>query len=170
MLGKPARMCLLALVLVLAAASATSAQDSASFRERVGQLLRLTGAADMGDQVANSIFQSVVASMSQTNPNVPPRVMAIAQEVAAEQFGALFSDEQKLLDLYLPIYARHFSESELEELIRFYQTPIGQKAVRAMPAVVQESMQATQPWVQATIPRFNEELRRRLDAEGLLPR
>jgi hypothetical protein len=137
------------------------------FRAGVEELVRLTGSTSMGEQLANEVFRSAVASMRQSNPDLPPRVAVIAQEVASETFGSLFADEKRLVDLYVPIYKRHFSQEELDEIIRFYRTPVGEKTIRVMPMVVQEFMQATQPWVQEATPRFTQELQRRLEAEGL---
>jgi hypothetical protein len=157
------------LLLALCFAAPSGAAEEAApdaFRASVKELLRLTGSTAMGEQVANQVFQSVVASMRQSNPDLPPRVPEIAQEVASETFGSLFADEKRLLDLYVPIYQRHFSQQELDEIIRFYRTPVGEKAIRVMPAVFQESMGASQQWVQEATPRFQQELQRRLEAEG----
>jgi hypothetical protein len=159
-----------ALLIALALAPPLGAQapgDAEAFRASVQEMMRLTGSTQLGEQVANSVFRSVVASMRQTNPELPPRVSVIAEEVASETFGALFSDEKRLLDLYAPLYERHFSQAELDEIIRFYRTPVGQKAIRAMPSVLQEAMQVSQQWVQEATPRFTQELARRLEAEGL---
>jgi hypothetical protein len=37
-----------------------------------------------------------------------------------------------------PVYARHFTAAELNELAAFYRTPIGAKALREMPQVTGE--------------------------------
>jgi hypothetical protein len=158
----------LLLALSLSAPSGAAAEGAPdAFRASVQELLRLTGSTAIGEQVSNQVFQSVVASMRQSNPDLPPRVAEIAQEVASETFGSLFADEKRLLDLYVPIYQRHFSQQELDEIIRFYRTPVGQKAIRVMPAVFQESAGASQQWVREATPRFEQELQRRLEAEGL---
>ena len=43
------------------------------------------------------------------------------------------------------IYARHFSADELHQLAGFYRTPIGQKALKEMPAVMAESIAMIMP-------------------------
>lgn len=58
-----------------------------------------------------------------------------------ERFDAE-ADPQKVLDLIVPIYAKYFSDQEIRELIRFCQTPLGQKAVKALPKISAESRQA----------------------------
>ena len=139
-----------------------------TYRESVRELLRLTGSGEIGEQMANATFRAVTTSLRQSNPELPPRAIAIAREVAAEEFGALFADEARLLDAFVPIYRKHFSKRELDELIAFYRTPLGTKVVHAMPAVVEESNQVGQRWAQEAMPRFAGELQRRLLEEGLI--
>lgn len=156
------------ILMLLAAAPAAAKDDAAAFRASVRQLMRLTGAGAIGEQTANAVFQAVASSMRKADPNISPRAIAIAQEVAAEEFGALFSNEERLLDLYVPIYRRHYTKAEIDQLIAFYQTPIGKKSIRVMPAIFQESMQAGQQWSASIMPRFAQKLQQRLSAEGLI--
>jgi uncharacterized protein len=62
-----------------------------------------------------------------------------------------------------PIYARHFSVAELHDLIAFYNSPTGLKAMRELPQVTGELVVAITPRLQdlqrQAIERFNEILR-----------
>ena len=49
-----------------------------------------------------------------------------------------------LKDRAIPIYEKHFSAADIKEMIRFYQTSLGQKVVKEMPAVTAELQQAGQ--------------------------
>jgi hypothetical protein len=64
-----------------------------------------------------------------------------------------------------PVYARHFSVSELKELTAFYRTPIGAKALHEMPQVTGEFMTVLVPRLQdvqrQTSDAFNSILRER---------
>ena len=51
-----------------------------------------------------------------------------------------------LADRAVPVYDRHYSSSEIRELIRFYETPIGQKLLKELPAVSAELQQAGSAW------------------------
>jgi len=42
-------------------------------------------------------------------------------------------------NLYVSIYAKYYTESELDELIKFYRTPIGQKVIANTPLIMEES-------------------------------
>jgi len=54
-----------------------------------------------------------------------------------EKFQSKLRVEQ-LLNLTVPIYAKYFSKEEIEGLTRFYQTPLGQKALSVLPQTVIE--------------------------------
>lgn len=64
-----------------------------------------------------------------------------------------------------PIYAKHFSAAELNELTAFYRTPTGAKALHEMPQVMGEFTAALVPRLQQvqqqTTEAFNKILRER---------
>ena len=45
----------------------------------------------------------------------------------------------------IPVYQRHLSKSDLDSVIAFYSSPVGQKLLREQPQMIQESMQAMAP-------------------------
>ena len=55
-------------------------------------------------------------------------------------------DPAELTGLTIPIYDRHFTMEELQALIDFYTTPVGQQVVKKLPLVAQESNAIGQQW------------------------
>ncbi len=53
-------------------------------------------------------------------------------------------DLQQLLDLAVPIYDKYFSDEDIKGLMRFYQTPLGQKTVKVLPELTAELTEAGQ--------------------------
>ncbi len=47
---------------------------------------------------------------------------------------------EELLDLEASLLQKHFTEVELQELLRFYQTPVGRKMVEKMPEVHRDAL------------------------------
>lgn len=47
-------------------------------------------------------------------------------------------------DVYYPLYAKNFTEAQLQDMIDFYKTPTGQHTIAVMPQLVQDSMGLTQ--------------------------
>jgi hypothetical protein len=51
--------------------------------------------------------------------------------------------------LLVPIYATHLTRDEIEQLIRFYESPVGRRLTAVQPMISQESMAAGQTWGEA---------------------
>jgi hypothetical protein len=51
----------------------------------------------------------------------------------------------EILQSMVPVYQRHFTKGDVDQLVAFYSTPTGQKLVRELPAISAESMQAMMP-------------------------
>jgi uncharacterized protein len=65
-----------------------------------------------------------------------------------------------------PIYARHFSVAELRDLIAFYRTPTGAKALREMPQVMGEFATQLVPRMQDLQKQTTEAFNRVLQEHG----
>jgi len=59
---------------------------------------------------------------------------------------------------FTPIYARYFTADELRQLVAFYKTPIGAKALSLMPKIMGEFPAI----LQRRLPAFQQQLRGRL--------
>ena len=82
-------------------------------------------------------MQDTMASMRKTETTIPA------------EFWTAFSKKikpEELVDLIVPIYDKHFSKEDIEGLIAFYQTPLGQKTLAALPAIERESSAAGEKW------------------------
>ena len=56
------------------------------------------------------------------------------------------------------VYLASFDQTEVDGLIAFYQSPVGQSMVAKMPAVMQRSMQIGQAQMQAVFPQLMAEM------------
>jgi hypothetical protein len=50
------------------------------------------------------------------------------------------------------LYTDNFTESELKDLVAFYQSPLGKKVQAKMPQISQQSFQMTQEKLQPAVP------------------
>jgi uncharacterized protein len=69
---------------------------------------------------------------------------------------------EDFIDVMIPIYQRHLSKADVEEMIRFYTSPTGQKLLREQPQMIQESMQAAQKVQEAKIGKVMDNIERRI--------
>ncbi len=114
-------------------ALAQSAAKGASKTEDIRKLMQLSGAGDLGAQMA----KQMIPALKQAAPGVP--------EAFWSQFAAKIKGDD-LVDLIVPIYEKHLTADEVKQLITFYQSPVGKKMVQVQPQIVQESMDAGRQW------------------------
>ncbi|MGI4884646.1 MAG: DUF2059 domain-containing protein [Janthinobacterium lividum] len=63
------------------------------------------------------------------------------------------------------VYTREFTEPELREITRIYQTPIGRKMLTSLPRLVQSGMEIGQSRVQEHLPELQQMIKDKLGAE-----
>ena len=66
----------------------------------------------------------------------------------------------------IPIYQSHFSELDLNEIVAFYSSPVGQKVLREMPAISAEAMRVSNARLQPKIDEVMKNLDARIRAMG----
>jgi hypothetical protein len=72
-------------------------------------------------------------------PNANPEQLAEVDKFADSLFSDMPIDE--MLDAMVPIYQRHLTKEDLDAILAFYSSPVGQKLQREQPAMMQEGMQ-----------------------------
>lgn len=118
-------------MLFLAVFSACS-QDSEKVKN-IKKLLELTGSGKIGVQAMQNMLNTFKSSF----PSVD------------EKFWDDFSNEVKAEDLdalVIPIYDKYYTDSDIKQLIEFYNSPVGRKMTEKMPVILQESMEAGKEW------------------------
>jgi hypothetical protein len=53
---------------------------------------------------------------------------------------------QDLENLIVPVYDKYYTREEIQQLLKIYETPLGQKMVDTMPKILQESQEAGRTW------------------------
>jgi uncharacterized protein len=69
----------------------------------------------------------------------------------------------EMVEAMVPIYQRHLTRSDIEEVIRFYSGPVGQKLLREQPQMIQEGMQAGAQIQQKRMGQMMEKIRERTE-------
>jgi uncharacterized protein len=116
----------------------SKAQDIRRLQELIGSKERMA-------QVMNEMEKTMRPLMNNALPAGDYR------EKLVEAFFVKFHsklDLQQFLDQAMPIYDRQFSHEEIKGLIQFYQTPLGQKYLSAVPQITAEMMAQGQKWGQ----------------------
>lgn len=152
---------LLALLLVTAsAAPAVRAQTPASSHkdEAIRTLLELTGSEALVQQMAQQSVQSLRPSFAHLYPSVPADTLDAALDAFAADVTRIDA-----VALYAPVYARNFTEAEIDGMVEFYSSPLGRRMVEQMPAVMRDGMAAAQEQIQQRAAEAVQALQKRLD-------
>jgi hypothetical protein len=160
----------LALALLLssfAAASAPAGDDdiSPAYRKKIVDFMEVIGMKNMTRQVSLSIAKQLAIGLKQSQPDIDQKAFDVVLAVADEEFAA---KSDALLAKIVPVYAKHFTEKELDELLEFYRSPIGRKTTETMPTLMQESMELAANEAQASIPKIKDRVTEELREKGMI--
>ncbi|HEV7768835.1 MAG TPA: DUF2059 domain-containing protein [Thermoanaerobaculia bacterium] len=125
---------------------ATEPNPSSRQRELVEKFLDVTKANDAMLTMMDTMFAQMEKQMvgDEEAKGSNPAKIAEAKEIFAEfRQGLSKVDVGGLMhEAYVRIYAKHFTEQELEALIAFYSTPTGRKSIEVLPDLTREGMEA----------------------------
>ena len=84
----------------------------------------------------------MMGSFKSMNSSVPEEFW---KEIETEFQNTSLDD---LVTMMAPVYEKHMTEADLNEVIKFYSTPAGKKLAEKTPTIMQESMAVGQTWGQ----------------------
>ena len=94
----------------------------------------------MMEGMKQAMKQGAEQSFRERVPDPSPKQLEALHNMIDDAIGNAPMDE--LLEAIVPIYRRHLTKSDVEEMIRFFSGPVGQKLLREQPQMIQEGMQA----------------------------
>lgn len=119
------------------AAPAQTAIDPAKEAD-IRHLLDVSGASALMNQVMGAMEQSLRPVLANSFPPGEYRERLI--DLFFEKFHSKL-DSKRLLDLAVVRYDQYFSDEDIKGLLKFYETPLGQKAVSVLPKLTGELQQ-----------------------------
>jgi hypothetical protein len=146
------------LSLALATWMGTASAATQPSEEQVRQLMEVVGVGKMLSQMNNQ----AVAVMQQSLPCIPSSYW---------QGYVDANGTQQFIGRLVPIYQRHFTADEIEGMLKFYRSPLGQKVITEMPTTMGEANQAGLQWSKERSDQMIAELKQKgsLDANGRCP-
>ena len=112
------------------------AQDNIEYKTAVQKMLSASGS----EKTFKASISQMLSMMKQQKSEIP------------NEFWVTMEDEMKktsmtdLVDLLIPVYQKHLTLDDINQLISFYQSPVGKKFAEKTPFITQESMAAGQQW------------------------
>lgn len=106
--------------------------------------------------------QQITAVMAQRLPCVP-----------ASYWGSFIDQPNAttLMSGMIPAFQKHFTSEDIDGLLKFYRSPLGQKVIKEMPQVMAENVKLNQVWGQQRGAQMIDQLKSqgKLDAQGQCP-
>jgi len=150
----------LALAWLLGAGSAAAQQPTPSAIVTAKELLIVKGATGMFDAVIPGMVESTKNTFLPTNPGLYKEINQAAAKVQTE----FASRRTEVIDEIARLYAQHFTEAEMKEVIAFYKTPTGRKLVADEPAIIQQGLARADAWskkmADEVMSRFRAEMKK----------
>ena len=160
------RMILLSMLLLISPL-ALSEELTEKKKQIIDEMLEITGALKIGEMMGTTVANQMIAAMSQQQKDIDPKIISIVQDEMAKIMHDEFVANGFVNEMSYKIYHKYFSTAELEEMLAFYKTPIGNKMATLMPQVAQEGMLAGQQHGQSLGPVIQARLRARFEKEGI---
>ena len=116
-------------------------------------------ATDVYAQDANTKYKETLYRMMDKSGGLEavklmvPQIVGMMKQQAASQPDSFWDDftkrwtEQfidKIMERYIPIYQKYLTQKDLEDILAFYDTPIGRKMATATPGVTKDGVQMGQ--------------------------
>jgi uncharacterized protein len=135
-------------VIFLLLSAPAFSQGDKSYEKTLKKMFEVSGSEESYKAVIKQMFDMF-------KDQYPETERKIMDEMEGEFLKTSLDD---LVEMLVPVYKKYMSEEELQELIKFYQTPVGKKYAKNTPAIMQESMQLGQQWGLKIGQKFQEKL------------
>jgi uncharacterized protein len=150
-----------ALALVGFGSIANAQQPSAAALQTAREIIKVTGATALFNPLIPGVVEQAKNLFLQQNPALSKDLNEITVKLRAElapRFDELTAEVAKL-------YAVHFTEAELKDLLAFYKSPVGMKLITEQPKIGEEGLKFAQDWANQlsdqVIAKMRDELKKR---------
>jgi len=136
-------------------------QPSAAAMTTAREIIKTTGATSLFNPLIPGVIEQAKNLFLQQNPGLSKDLNEIAARLRtdlAPRFDELTNEVAKL-------FATHFTEPELKDLLAFYKTPVGMKLIIEQPKIGEEGIKFAQEWANnltdQVIAKMRDELKKR---------
>ena len=106
---------------------------------RIRELMDVTGAKNMGEQLIEAGMEQFRSSVLDSQPDNPRAKQFVEAFVVGFQ---KHFDANSLNERVVPIYDKYLTAEDLQGLLEYYRSPLGQRMLKVLPEVTRESQAA----------------------------
>jgi uncharacterized protein len=137
---------LLVFVLFFAVQLLNAQEPSTSKETAIRKLISIAG----GEKMASTMIDQMIEIYRQESIPIDAKLM---EELKKE------ADVASLMESMVPMYDKYYTEKEINQLVAFYNSPLGKKTIEVMPKLTQESMQIGAEWGKKAMERVRKKLK-----------
>lgn len=162
------------LIVILTLSCTTAfAADAPASEASIKEMLEVTGAKKLLDGMWPQIDAVMKTTMQQAMKGHP--ISAKDQETMDQMSAKIMAsmkDElswDKMEPLYIEVYEKSFTQSEIDGMLAFYKSPAGVAVIKKLPMVVQQTMVAMQQRMGPMMQRMQKtiaETAQQIEAKG----
>jgi uncharacterized protein len=107
------------------------------------------------EQAMNQAMEQMLSMQVKQNP------MMQQYEDIVRDFFKKYASWEALKEPYIQLYMSEFSEKELQEITRFYQTEVGKKMAAKQPVLVTKGAEISQKSLETHLPELQQAIQKR---------
>lgn len=131
-------------------------------RANIVTLLHVNGSVALAKAMSPLLAAQIFNVLKRNYPQMPDETLAVVNEESLKAISESTEAPGGLVDLYVPIYYKYYSDEEIKQLIAFYSGPVGKKATAVAPILLQDARPIGQVWGARLAPMVLKRLQERL--------
>jgi hypothetical protein len=131
------------------------ADDDAAARATASKLIDMTRGKESIREGFDSVINGVIANMQ---AHGLPQAGVDEIKAAVDKWYDSEINFEDIRPKMEDAYVKDFSPDELKQILAFYETPVGQKAIKEMPDVMRQGAMIAQAYTKEKIPDLNTAL------------
>lgn len=143
------------------------AQDAPLSAEQMAfatQVVQAIGIQQVADAALGGLRLVLVDSLAARNKQPPEKVQGIVDQILLPDLQAM---EPQFIASVATNYAHVFTVPEMQQILAFYQTPVGMKLQSATPGLTQQMVAEGHAWIEQAATQVLQADAGKLSAQGL---
>jgi uncharacterized protein len=140
--------------------------DAPATQADVEKYLEVTHAREMIDQMMDAMSKPMHKTVHdmyiKDQDKLPPDFEERMNRMMEDMLKNMPWDE--MMQATVAVYQKHFTKGDIDALTAFYSSPVGQKMMREMPAIMADSMNSMMPIIQKYMQGVTQRMQQETEA------
>jgi uncharacterized protein len=151
--------------LCMMSVNATALSINADKQQQVQKLLKVMHFDQTQAALLKKLNGVVAAYLERSHSDLLPGSLGVVKKTVHKEIAQLFQ-QSPLRPTVARIYAKTFTQQELQAMIRFYSTAVGQRILKKLPAAMQQATDIYMQQVSVALPSINAKIATVLQQQG----